>query len=67
MLLGRFEDALAVLGEQRLVSGHHVLARRQRLEDQALRRFVAAEKFNHNINIGPRDQRVGVPGNELRG
>ena len=49
------EDLGAVLGEQRLVGGDHVLAAVDRLEHQLACVGVAADELDHDVDVGPRD------------
>ena len=55
-LAGRAKNLRAMRGEQRLVRRYDVLARGERLQNQAARRFVAAEQFGHDIDIGAFDE-----------
>ena len=52
------ENLGAMLGEQRLVAGHHVLARGERLQNQLARGLDAAEQFDDNIYILTHGQRA---------
>src|SRR5690606_32308663 len=45
------EDLVAVLGQQGLVGGDHVLAIGDGLEHQLARHGIAADQFDHDINI----------------
>ncbi len=63
---GLAKNLAAMLCEQSLVRGNDVLARRQSLHDQRAGRLVAAKQFDHDIDIGTRDNRRGVARNQFR-
>ncbi len=46
--------------QQRLVGRDDVLAGADRLEDQRPREAGAADQLDHDVDLGPRDQRAGV-------
>ena len=62
-LLRQFRQRLAMLGQQRLVGGHDMLAIFQRrLDELARHAFVAADQFDHHIGVrGRQCQRIGHP------
>src|SRR5690606_16119681 len=49
---GSIKDLIAVLGQQRLVGGNHVLALADRLHDPLTGCGFAADEFHHDIDIG---------------
>ena len=53
------EDLVAVLGEQRLVGGDHVLAARDGRQHQLLRARLAADQLDDDVDVGLRDDRAG--------
>ena len=62
LLRGDGEELGAVLGDERLVGGHHVLAGAQRGGDPAAGHFVAAHQLHQDLDRGVGDQLVGVRG-----
>jgi hypothetical protein len=62
LLLGGGKNLVAVLGEQRLVGGHHVLAVGDRLQDQLLGDAIAADQFDDDVDVRVADHRKGVVG-----
>ena len=58
--LRRGEDLVAVLGDQMLVGGDHVLAVGNRLHHQLARGFQAADQLDHDVDIGVVDHVEGI-------
>jgi hypothetical protein len=57
----RFLEQLApVMGEERLVGGDHVLARRERLEDERARRLEAPDQLDDDLDLRVVEGLVGV-------
>ena len=56
------EDVAALLGEQRLVGGDHVLAGLDGLENKGLGRLDAADQLDDDVDVRITDQGPGVPG-----
>ena len=64
-LLGRGEQGGAVLGEQRLVGRDHRRAVVQRGQDQRPGGFDATDDLDHQVDVGPADQSLGVGGEQV--
>ena len=62
LLLRGGEDVVAVLGEQRLVGGDHVLAVGDRLQHQVLRDAGAADQLDHDVDVRGAHHFPGVGG-----
>jgi hypothetical protein len=62
--LGRREDLVAMLREERLVRRHHRLALLQRLEDQVLGDGRTPDQFHHHVYLGILNHGEGVRGQE---
>ena len=54
------EQLGAVVGEERLVGGDHVLAGGERLEDERARRLEAADQLDHDLDLRVVEHPVGV-------
>jgi hypothetical protein len=54
-----------VLGQQRLVGGHHGLAGGERAGEQPLGRLDAADHLDHDVDVVAGDERGGVRGQQL--
>ena len=54
------EDLVAVLREQRLVRGHHVLAVRDRLQDERSRMPGAADQLDNDVDVGASEHDCSV-------
>jgi len=60
--LRRCKNLVAVRGQQRLVGGDHVLAVRDGLQNEFLGDGIAADQFDHDIDVRVRDHAVGIGG-----
>ena len=60
------EEFLPMLGQQRLVGRHHVLAGPQGFEQIGARRLVAAHQFDHDVDFRIVDDGQGIAGDLCR-
>ena len=60
LLCGERENFVTVLGEESLVSRHHVLAAFESSEDPLARHVVATGEFHEHVDIVTGDHFVGV-------